>query len=266
MEIRKVSLEKENSEKELIQSLKETGFAIITDVNIPNLDKVYNNWKDFFKLSNKEKNKYKYDPSTDKQEGYFPFKSENAKDQAVPDLKEFYHYFDQEQLLPESINKDEMILFHQTVMDLQRKVLDCISKDLGVDLIQAAQQGHGLTRIIYYPEIKEKSDSVRAAAHEDINLITVLPASTNPGLEAQDNEGNWHEVGTNHGDVIINVGDMVQMLSKGVYKSTTHRVKNLPGDRLSIPTFIHPNPEFDLGEMTAGEYLRQRLEEIGLKG
>ncbi len=112
--------------------------------------------------------------------------------------------------------------------------------------------------------------AIRAAAHEDINLITLLPAATATGLEILDNQGNWHEVPCTMGDLVVNVGDMLQLASQGYYRSTTHRVVNPVGalvgrSRYSMPLFLHPRPEVILADgVTAKSYLQKRLREIGL--
>ncbi len=111
---------------------------------------------------------------------------------------------------------------------------------------------------------------MRAAAHGDINLITVLLAGSAPGLEAQDAQGRWHEVPCDPGMIAINVGDMLEMASGGYFPSTVHRVVNPEttgrGARFSMPMFLHPRPEVVLKEgTTADDFLQQRLREIGLK-
>ena len=130
-----------------------------------------------------------------------------------------------------------------------------------------------LLRIIHYPPFSGKEDnkSLRAAAHEDINLITLLVAGTRPGLEAKDNNGTWHKITTDPGTIIVNIGDMLEEVSGGYYPSTTHRVVNPEKDsnndsRYSMPLFLHPRNEVVLSKKyTAGNYLNERLEEIGLK-
>ena len=111
---------------------------------------------------------------------------------------------------------------------------------------------------------------MRAAAHEDINLITLLPAATAPGLEVLDTQGRWHSVKCDPGTIAINAGDMLQMASCGFFKSTTHRVVNPRGPearlpRYSMPLFLHPRAEVRLSaEHTAKSYLEERLRELGL--
>jgi isopenicillin N synthase-like dioxygenase len=129
-----------------------------------------------------------------------------------------------------------------------------------------------LLRILHYPPLPEHfpDGAIRAAAHEDINLITLLPAATATGLEILDNQGNWHEVPCAMGDLVVNVGDMLQLASQGYYRSTTHRVVNPVGalarrSRYSMPLFLHPRPEVVLVDgITAKSYLQERLREIGL--
>ena len=130
-----------------------------------------------------------------------------------------------------------------------------------------------LLRIIHYPPFigSEDSQSLRAAPHEDINLITLLVAGTKPGLEAQDKNGNWHKISTDPGTIIVNIGDMLKEVSGGYYPSTTHRVVNPESEsannsRFSMPLFLHPRDNVQLStHYTAKTYLKERLFEIGLK-
>jgi isopenicillin N synthase-like dioxygenase len=129
-----------------------------------------------------------------------------------------------------------------------------------------------LLRILHYPPIGDDVEpgEVRAAAHEDINLITLLVTGSEPGLQARDTHGNWHDVPCHPGMITVNAGDMLAKATKGYYPSTPHRVVNPPQQenrsRYSMPLFVHPRPEVSLDEhQTAGEYLDERLREIGLK-
>jgi isopenicillin N synthase-like dioxygenase len=130
-----------------------------------------------------------------------------------------------------------------------------------------------LLRILHYPSLKgnEEVDAHRAAAHEDINMISILPAATAPSLQVMDNAGNWHEVSCDYGTLIFNAADSLQLTTKGFYKSTTHRVTNPVGEealksRYSLPLFLHARKEVQLSEtLTTEQYLDQRLHEIGLK-
>ena len=130
-----------------------------------------------------------------------------------------------------------------------------------------------LLRIIHYPPLdgKEEDGAVRGSAHEDINLITLLVAGTQPGLQVQDTNGNWHDISCDPGCLAINAGDMLQEASNGYFPSTTHQVINPDNhidnkSRFSMPLFLHPRDEVVLSKKyTAKEYLDERLREIGLK-
>ena len=130
-----------------------------------------------------------------------------------------------------------------------------------------------LLRVLRYPPLtgQEPAGSLRAAAHGDINLLTILPAANEPGLQVQDKQGSWVDVPCDFGMLIINIGDMLQEASRGYYPSTQHRVVNPQGEgagksRVSLPLFLHPRPEVVLSARhTAGSYLDERLRELGVK-
>ncbi len=129
-----------------------------------------------------------------------------------------------------------------------------------------------LLRVLHYPPLEgdEELGAIRAGAHEDINLLTVLPAANEPGLQVKTKEGDWLDVPCDFGNLIINIGDMLQEASGGYYPSTTHRVINPEGadktkSRISLPLFLHPKPEVVLSERhTANSYLMERLRELGV--
>jgi isopenicillin N synthase-like dioxygenase len=129
-----------------------------------------------------------------------------------------------------------------------------------------------LLRILHYPPLEgdEELGAIRAGAHEDINLLTVLPAANEPGLQVKTKEGDWLDVPCDFGNLIINIGDMLQEASGGYYPSTTHRVINPEGSdktksRISLPLFLHPKPDVVLSERhTANSYLMERLRELGV--
>jgi isopenicillin N synthase-like dioxygenase len=129
-----------------------------------------------------------------------------------------------------------------------------------------------MLRILHYPPLdgSEEPDAIRAAAHEDINLLTLLPSSNEPGLQVKGTGDSWIDVPCDFGNLIVNIGDMLQEASGGYFPSTTHRVVNPQGSdlkkaRVSLPLFLHPNPEVVLSERyTAKSYLKERLEELGV--
>lgn len=255
-------------------SLKQTGFAVLKNHGL-DLDlqaMVYARWQTYFDQSTEEKMK---DLFNDKHEGYFPIKSENAKDYSIKDLKEFYHVYRNTKLpdmMTEHFGRGAQISpTHEFMFNLEMLgmgILSLISKDLH---LHAYDSPGTLFRILHYPPVADSdvaAGAVRAAAHEDINLITLLPAATQPGLEVKDNDGNWHAVQSDPGSIIVNVGDMLQEMTNGEYKSTTHRVVNPQGEnvnRYSMPLFIHPFPHTRLSaRYTAEEYSNERLKELGL--
>lgn len=272
----------------LIKSLKETGFVVLTNHGIDKhlLAATYSKWESYFSQPTDEKMKNLFG---ERHDGYFPMKSENAKDYSVKDLKEFYHIFratEAPEATIEHFGRGAKVSPTHELMEalelLGLGVLSVIDKHLENPdtwiktrsyLSRSAYKSPStLFRILHYPPVKNEDLSegaVRAAAHEDINLITLLPAATQPGLQVKDIEGNWHEVECDPGSIIVNAGDMLQEYSKGEFKSTTHRVVNPDGpnvSRYSMPLFIHPDPSTRLSEKyTAGEYLDERLRELGLK-
>jgi isopenicillin N synthase-like dioxygenase len=130
-----------------------------------------------------------------------------------------------------------------------------------------------LLRLLYYPPLtgNEPQGAIRAAEHEDINMLTLLPSATAAGLQVKDVKGGWHDVPCDPGTIVVNVGDMLQRCSQHYYPSTTHRVINPEGEfarqpRLSMPLFLHARPEVKISPtQTAQEYLDERLRELGLK-
>ena len=259
------------------ESLKNTGFAVIKDHPIDKdlIGEVYKEWENYF--SSESKNDYMFDEV--KQDGYFPYLTENAKGSTAKDLKEFYHIYEWGRK-PHMIGPKTMFLYREltnvasTLLSwIQKNSPENVSKLFSVplkDMIYKSQ--YNLLRIIHYPPLSgnEELNSIRAAAHEDINLLTVLVAGSQPGLQVLDNNESWLDVTTDKNTIVINSGDMLNMASDNYYPSTTHRVINPDPhsnvSRYSMPLFLHPRDEVVLNEnYTAGTYLQERLEEIGLK-
>ena len=259
------------------ESLKNTGFAVIKDHPIDKdlIGEVYKEWENYF--SSESKNDYMFDEV--KQDGYFPYLTENAKGSTSKDLKEFYHIYEWGRK-PHMIGPKTMFLYREltniasTLLSwIQKNSPENVSKLFSVplkDMIYKSQ--YNLLRIIHYPPLSgnEELNSIRAAAHEDINLLTVLVAGSQPGLQVLDNNESWLDVTTDKNTIVINSGDMLNMASDNYYPSTTHRVINPDPhsnvSRYSMPLFLHPRDEVVLNEnYTAGSYLQERLEEIGLK-
>jgi len=273
-EILAIGLNEVDAPAKFAKSFRETGFAIIKDHNISSdeIDRMYGVWTDFF--ASDEGPNFAVKPG--ESAGYFGYKSENAKGSVNKDLKEFFHAY-QNKTLPNITEKE--------TREFQEKLIKMGSTLLG--WLDQESEGHvsfseplenmingsdmNLLRIIHYPPLPDNVEpgEVRAAAHEDINLITLLVTGTEPGLQAKDVNGNWHDVPCKPGYITVNSGDMLSMASKGYYPSTPHRVVNPPKQenrsRYSMPLFVHPRPDVLLDKLTAGEFLDERLKEIGLK-
>lgn len=236
------------------------------------------------------------------QRGYTSFGREHAKDSEAPDLKEFWHVgrdlagLARPGAVPyDNLWPSELPQFRQAMSQLfagldfcAHQLLTAAAEYMGEApgfLTGLAESGDTVLRIIHYPPVPadRHAASVRAAAHEDINLITLLCEATSGGLELLQRDGSWRPVHALHGQIIVDSGDMLQALSNGWFKATTHRVVN-PDDsrdqRFSMPFFVHPRGDADLSprphclertggvarfpQQTAGQFLAQRLAEIGL--
>jgi len=267
--MRPINVRSAKFSQKFIDSIKSTGFAVLTGTEVsPELLKAVHNDVVKFFGDNERKEKLKFSPET--QDGYFPMLSEKAKDSDLKDLKEFHHFY------PYRLGSRPI---SDSTLELALEL-----EELGASLLSILQEGYGakepwddmvtaspstLFRSIHYPPLtgEEEPGAVRASAHEDINFITMLPAATESGLQVLTG-GAWHDVGTDMNSIIVNIGDMVQLLTGGYYPSTTHRVVNPKENkaRYSTPLFIHPHSSVQLSpEKTAGEYLEERLKELGLK-
>jgi len=278
MHVLNVDYQTSNAPELFSNSLKNTGFAVLSNHPISTvlIDRVYQQWKNFFN----SENKFNYRPlQKTAQDGYFPFRTENAKNATFSDLKEFFHFYPHGQQ-PEETRKLSQTLYNE-LTQMAATLLQWIENYLPHDVSQqlsmplremSTNSENTLLRILHYPPLLHDTEegAVRAAAHEDINLITLLPAATAPGLEVLDIHHHWHAVPCDPGNIVVNVGDMLQRCTKNYYRSTTHRVVN-PNDsienksRYSMPLFLHPRPDVLLGEnCTAQQYLHERLKEIGI--
>jgi isopenicillin N synthase-like dioxygenase len=276
MQLNTISYPDTHAASQTTKALQQIGFAVLSDTPIsPQLVMdVYDEWQTFF--NSDQKYDYRFDPAV--QSGYFPFQSETAQGQAHPDLKEFFHFYEWIDL-PVSMSDRTRQLFTQ-LKTLASELLSWVEADLPEAIAtqlsmplseMIANSSQTLMRPIHYPPLPEKGmNGVRAAAHTDINLITLLPVATAPGLEVQDLEGNWWAVPYAPESIIVNVGDMLQYATQGYYRSTYHRVVNPDSEdqgrsRYSMPLFLHPSSEIVLsGNKTAKEFLQERLIEIGL--
>ncbi|MBX2887007.1 MAG: hypothetical protein KTR32_44075 [Granulosicoccus sp.] len=262
--------------KEFVESLRTTGFAVLKNHPLSEaaVSSIYENWQLFFNSDSKQD--YLYDK--EKYDGFFPInEAEAAKGQSLRDLKEYFHFYPWGRC-PDSLRQELNQYYQSTVAFagellgwVQEQTPDEIRQRFSMplsDMIVGSQLS--LLRVLYYPPMNEETTpgAVRAAAHEDINLLTVLPASNEPGLQVKSAEDQWLDVPCDFGNLIINTGDMLQEASQAYYPSTTHRVINPDGKRrsqarISLPLFLHPNPEVVLSKRhTAQTYREERLREL----
>ncbi|MEY2905307.1 MAG: hypothetical protein RJA52_1323 [Bacteroidota bacterium] len=276
------------------QAFHQIGFVGVINHGIPDelIARFYGLAKEFFSLQNDKKRNYEI-PELAGQRGYTSFGKEHAKHSKHADLKEFFQ-IGQESEKP-NVHISEVPEFTQTGIELYKEfekagahLLRAIASHLGLNVNYFdpfIEEGSSILRAIHYPPIiEEPESSIRAEQHEDINLITLLVGASAGGLEVLNHQGEWLPVVPESNEIVINVGDMLQRLTNNYLKSTTHRVVNPPRTewhlpRLSIPFFLHPKPTMDLTclpeciddnnpiaypSITAGEYLWERLREIGL--
>lgn len=279
MYVKTVDYKSPHAAQDFAESLRDTGFAVLSHHPLPQalVEEAYKEWKDYFQSDAKFEDLF--NPLERRQVGYFPFKTENAKGYSTKDLKEFYHYRD-ERTLPKGMGKNTQLLFDALVA-LSQEIFQWIQAELPHDVAQGLSMpltqmmeasDMNVLRILHYPPLTEQEDegAVRAAAHEDINLLTILPAATTSGLQVLDRAGKWHEVSCDYGTLVFNAGDQLQLATRGFYRSTTHRVVNPMGDaakqsRYSLPLFLHPRNEVRLSDThTAGSFLDERFREIGV--
>jgi isopenicillin N synthase-like dioxygenase len=273
MDVAVVDFAATDAHEQFAHSLKETGFAVLVNhpISPALLQSVQDEWLAWF-TNAEDKRAYLHADGAD---GYFPPDvSETAKGAAIKDLKEFFHIYPWGQY-PAGVSRSAFDLYDQATMVaktllswVERHTPREVSAAFSVPLSQMLNEStHTLLRILRYPPLRgdEPAGAVRAAAHEDINLITVLPAANEPGLQVKDAKGTWHDVPCDPGSLTINAGDMLQYASGGYYPSTTHQVVNPTGDsamrsRVSMPLFLHPAADVVLAEgRTAKSFLDERL-------
>nr|WP_315847970.1 2OG-Fe(II) oxygenase family protein [uncultured Rhodoferax sp.] len=262
--------------QEFCKSLRETGFGVLKNhpLNQDLVESIYAEWLGFFKTE--AKHQYAHDPV--KHDGYFsPSVSETAKNNTKKDLKEFYHIYPWGRY-PAEVSDNAQRYYAQGAA-LAATLLGWVEDNSPAEvkarysmplpkMIEGSD--HTLLRVLHYPPLQGDEDpgAVRAAAHEDINLLTILPAATEPGLQVKGKDNAWHDVPCDFGYLIVNIGDMLQEASGHYYPSTSHRVLNPKGEgakksRISLPLFLHPRREVVLSERyTVETYFNERMEEL----
>ncbi len=292
-----------NFVEKLGKAYQEVGFVAVKNHGIPNevINQLYNCVKEFFFLPLNKKLQYEI-AGLAGQRGYTSFGREHAKGSNNPDLKEFFQYGqnveDDDPIkseYPENVKVNEVEGFNDTLYKAYKyfqksgiAILRAIALYLGYDeryFDNYIYNGNSILRCIHYPPITDEPVSaIRAEQHEDINLITLLVGASADGLEILSNKKQWEPVVSLPDQIVVNVGDMLQRLTNNRLRSTTHRVVNPPKhlsntSRFSIPFFLHPKSSMSLAclgncvdethpkvypDITAGEYLDERLREIGL--
>jgi len=269
MKVQVCSFRDPNFDQNFINSLENTGFAVITNhgIDFSLIRNTQRRWKEFFLSNTVDKEFYldKEDPNM----GYKSFGVETAVGSKLSDLKEFYHYRP-DHSNPYEVHDQTSRLFYD-LEDIGLQLISIIDKQVpGAFSYREACQDSNQTilRTIYYPALNFKVEpgQVRAAEHCDINFITLLVAASAPGLEVKDSKGNWHSVPFEENSLICNIGDMLELASGGHFPSTTHRVVNpddSTSDRLSMPMFLHAKPNTILADgITAEQFLNERLDQI----
>ena len=266
------------------------------------VDELYEEVKNFFNLPLEVKGKYEI-PGIGGQRGYISFGKEHAKGRSAGDLKEFWHFGQYvsenskyKDVYPDNVQVEELPRFNVVGKDAYQMlektgvyVLRALAIYLGLDEFyfdNFIKDGNSILRPIHYPPITDepKDGAVRAAAHGDINLITLLMGSQGKGLQVQNHNGDWIDAIAAPDEVVINVGDMLSRHTNNKLKSTIHRVVNPPRElwgtsRFSIPFFMHPVSDMPLNclencideknpklyeDITSGEFLHERLVDLGL--
>lgn len=289
---------------DLGKAYEEFGFVSVKNHGIPDelIARLYKYVQHFFAMPLDAKKKFEV-PGLAGQRGYTSFGREHAKGSEAPDLKEFFQYGQEvndndpiKSEYPDNVQVSEIQEFNPTLQQAYRAfeksgraLLQAIALYLGLDenyFDQYIHNGNSILRAIHYPPITaEPKSAIRAEQHEDINLITLLVGASADGLQILTRQNEWVGVTSLPEQIVVNVGDMLQRLTNNKLKSTTHRVVNPAREmwhtsRFSIPFFLHPKSDMNLAcldgcidathpkayeDATAGEYLDERLREIGLK-
>ena len=259
------------------ESLRTTGFAVVTNHPLPSelVQSLYTEWEEFFTSGAAEA----YTVGPDNQEGYFPPKiAETAKGRTVRDLKEFFHVYPWSDKYPSEVSDDAM-RYRDIATDVASTLLGWIDANIPPEVAEKLSRpvadmltgnSRTLLRILRYPPLEGDAPegALRAAAHEDINLLTVLPASNETGLELLGADGEWYEVPCDPGSIAVNCGEMLDRATEGYLPATTHRVVNPVGEaahraRMSMPLFLAAADDVIITDgRNAEELLAERIAEL----
>jgi isopenicillin N synthase-like dioxygenase len=282
-------------------SFERYGFAVVANHGIPDdlIARADGKAKAFFALPDEVKRRY-HIAGGGGARGYTPFGIETAKGATAFDLKEFWHVGRElppghpfEPMMPRNVWPEEVESFRATFLELfaafdraGARILEAIARHLRLApdfFVDTVRDGNSVLRLLHYPPVPGDGPNVRAGAHEDINTITLLLGAQEAGLELLDRDGRWLPVKPGEGELVVNVGDMLQRLTNQVLKSTSHRVVNPAPERrgisrYSMPFFLHFRPDYLIEPLpgcvrgqrqpdppiTAHDFLQERLREIKL--
>ncbi len=280
MKVSRIDFKAANAAEQFLNSIHESGFAVIYNhgVKVDLIQQSYTDWQKFFR----SKEKLNFPFNKQKQIGYAPFRSENSIYQKeLKNLSEFFNYYPWG-IVPEQL-KEQTFELHHMLEKIGETLLSWLDATLPTEVKQhfsmplanmIRNSKTHLLRIIYYPAItgSETFGEIRTSRHEDSNLITLLACPTQPGLQIEDNQGNWHDVAYTNEDIVINIGAQLKLITQGYLPSTMHRVINPQTHsannvaRMSMPLFMHPRDEVMLDKkITAGQFLHDFLVKNGIK-
>jgi len=283
------SAERADFAKDLRMAFERYGFITLENHGLDQelIDRAYREAERFFALSEGKKIQASI-PGIGGNFGYTPFGREHAKDETRADLKEFYHFAQTHYDQPDCPEAPDFVAagreLYSRLEVLAGELLKAVALSIDLDLDHFSDHvfgGNSILRVLHYPPAPDApADAPRAGSHEDINLITLLVGSSADGLEVLDMDGDWIPVKAHSQHLTVNVGDMLQNLTGGLLRSTTHRVVLPEGSgrdssRFSLPFFLHPQGAMPLDPImgdrnahpcwTAADFLEHRLNEIGLK-
>lgn len=276
MQLPVVDFQSPKAAEEFCKSLHETGFGVLRNHPLQQslVEGIYAEWLAFFQTETKHN--YAQDPV--KLDGYFsPAVSETAKNHSKKDIKEFFHIYPWGRY-PAEVS-DSARRYYKDGANLASTLLAWVEEYSPPEVKARYSQplpkmiegsDHTLLRVLHYPPLRgnEEPGAVRAAAHGDINLLTILPAATEPGLQVLGKDNEWHDVPCDFGLLIVNIGDMLAEASGHYYPSTVHRVLNPTGEgakksRISLPLFLHPRRDVVLSDRyTVESYFNERMQEL----
>jgi isopenicillin N synthase-like dioxygenase len=279
MQVQVVDYRAPDAAEKFTRSLHGTGFGVLTNHPIRQalVEKIYADWLAFFNGDGKAA----YAFSKETQDGWFSTEiSETAKGAQQKDIKEYFHIYPWGRIPPQL--KEDALTYYREANALAEELLGWVERYTPPEIAARYREPLShmikgstktLLRVLRYPPLtgNEPAGSLRAAAHGDINLLTILPAANEPGLQVLGKDEQWHDVPCDFGTLTINIGDMLQEASEGYYPSTQHRVVNPTGEgakksRVSLPLFLHPRDDVVLSDRyTAESYLNERLRELGVK-